>query len=79
MLIETVVVVSTNKRLQRIFSVFEGLIFTANEISWFHIAKERFGKFTKQDYENWLTTKRARNDHRDFWEPVAFFQIENEA
>jgi hypothetical protein len=78
MLAESVVVISTSKRLQRIFAVFEGLIFTANEPTWFHLAKQKFGEFTKEDYEKWLTSKRARNEHRDYWEPVGFFQIENE-
>ena len=79
MFAERVVVVSSNKRLQRIFAIFEGLIFTANEPTWFHIAKKRFSHFTKSDYENWLSCKQARNNHREFWEPVGFFQVENEA
>jgi hypothetical protein len=39
MFIESAVIVSSSKRIQRIFSIFEGLIFTANEPTWFHIAK----------------------------------------
>lgn len=61
---ESIVIVSSTKRLQRIFSVCEGLIFTADQPTWFHLAKERFESFTKKDYEQWLTTKRSRTDHR---------------
>jgi hypothetical protein len=39
MFVESVVIISSTKRLQRIYSVFEGLIFTANETTWFHVAK----------------------------------------
>jgi hypothetical protein len=39
MFIERVVIASSSKRLQRIFAIFEGLIFTANEPTWFHLAK----------------------------------------
>ena len=75
MFAERVVIVSSSKRLQRIYAVHEGLIFTANEPSWFHLAKERFSGFTKADYEEWLGCKKARNNHREFWEPVGFFQL----
>ena len=75
---ESVVILSSSKRLQRIFSVYEGLIFTADEPSWFHLALTHFRNFNKQDYTQWLTHKRARNEHREFWEPVAFFQLENQ-
>ncbi len=78
MFVERVVIASSTKRLQKIYSVSEGLIFTANEPTWFHLAKKRFEKFTKEDYENWLSCKKARNSHRQFWEPVGFFQVENE-
>ncbi len=61
---ESIVIVSSSKRLQRIFSVCEGLIFTADQPTWFHLAKERFESFTKKDYEQWLTSKRSRTDHR---------------
>ena len=64
--------------MQRIFSVCEGLIFTADQPTWFHLAKEKFQNFTKADYEEWLTQKKARNDHREFWEPVGYFQLEGE-
>lgn len=35
MLVETVTVISQNKRLQKIYPIESGLIFTANEVSWF--------------------------------------------
>lgn len=64
MFIESAVIVSSSKRIQRIFSIFEGLIFTANEPTWFHIAKERFMNFNKEDYKNWLTNKKSLNEPR---------------
>jgi len=79
MFAERIIIVSSSKRLQRIYAIFEGLIFTANELTWFHLAKERFANFSKSDYEEWLSCKKARNNHREFWEPVGFFQLENEA
>ena len=77
--IESIIIQSSTKRLQRIFSVCEGLIFTADQPTWFHLAKEKFQNFTKADYQNWLTQKKARNDHREYWEPVGYFQLQGEA
>jgi hypothetical protein len=77
--IESVIIQSSTKRLQRIFSVSEGLIFTADQPTWFQLAKQQFQDYTKADYEEWLTHKTARSDHREFWEPVAYFAVEGEA
>ena len=73
MLIETVTVISNNKRLQKIFPVATGLIFTANEHSWFDLAKERFQNMNKKQYEEWLSSKKDKSGYREYWEPVAFF------
>ncbi len=50
MLIESVSIIAQNKRLQKIFPIQTGLIFTANEISWFKIAQKVFGNYKKKQY-----------------------------
>jgi len=75
MLIDSITIISTNKRLQKIFPVYQGLIFTADELSWFHIAKERFDKMDKEEYHKWLQGRRQSSAQREFWEPVGFFEV----
>lgn len=74
-LAETVTVISQNKRLQKIYPIETGLIFTANELCWFDIAKNIFSNFKRKEYNDWLNSKKDRNGHREFWEPVAFFEL----
>jgi hypothetical protein len=47
MLIETVTLVSKNVKMNKIYPISAGLIFTANELSWFSLAKQRFSNFTR--------------------------------
>lgn len=67
MLIETVTVVSKNVKMSKIYPISEGLIFTANELSWFTIAKQKFSNFTKEEYEEWLKVKQSTNSLVAFW------------
>lgn len=48
MLAETITVISHNKRLQKIYPIETGLIFTANEVCWFEIAKKKFSNFRRK-------------------------------
>lgn len=72
MLIENVTIVSKNVKMNKIYPISSGLIFTANEISWFEIARLKFGKFTKAQYMEWLKGK-SPGDGVGYWEPVGFF------
>ena len=47
MLIETVSIISNTKRTQKIYPITSGLIFTANELCWFTLAKEKFEKMNR--------------------------------
>ena len=48
MLVETVSVISNLKRTQKIYPITSGLIFTANEISWFTLARDKFSNMDKK-------------------------------
>lgn len=48
MLIESVSVISNTNKVQKIFSITSGLIFTANELSWFGLAKKKFSTMQKK-------------------------------
>ncbi len=76
-LAERVSIISNSKKIQNSYAVKTGLIFSTNSISWFHVAKEYFGKFQKEDYEKWVSQKKSVSDHRAEWEPVAFVDIVN--
>jgi hypothetical protein len=47
MFVETVTIVSRTSKIKTISSIGSGLIFTANELSWFTIAKQKFTNYTK--------------------------------
>lgn len=75
LLAESISVISNVNKVQKIYSITSGLIFTANELSWFSIAKEKFKDMTKSQYESWLKEKMETNSRPAYWEPVAYFDI----
>jgi hypothetical protein len=54
--------------------VASGLVFTSNEVSWFNVAKSRFGSMRKQEYDRWLERRRGAEELA-FWEPVGAFEL----
>ena len=67
MLIESVSVISKIKKTQKIYPLRGGLIFTANNLSWFTVAKDKFGKMDKKGYEEWENSKCSANSVPAFW------------
>lgn len=67
MLIETVSIISNTKRTQKIYPITEGLIFTANELCWFSLAKDKFANMNKKEFEEWSREKNLNNSTPAFW------------
>lgn len=77
MIVETVTVLSELKTLNGGNPVNSGLVFTANEIGWFGIAKKRFWKMKKSQYAQWLEGRKAQGEELAFWEPVGAFELKD--
>ena len=56
--------------------ICSGLVFTADEVGWFKIAKSRFAGTKKQQYDKWLSERRE-GEPVSFWEPVGAFELKD--
>ena len=58
------------------YPICSGLVFTADEVGWFKIAKARFAGMKKQQYDKWLS-ERCEGEPVSFWEPVGAFELKD--
>jgi len=75
-LVENVTVVSEMKAVNLGHPICSGLVFTADEVGWFKIAKTRFAGLKKQQYDKWLSERRE-GEPVSFWEPVGAFELKD--
>lgn len=75
MIIEAVTIESPLQMIQGGYPIGSGLIFTANNRSFFDIGDEVYNNMTHREYKIWLHGRRAQSSSLEYWEPVGSFEL----